>query len=323
MNIIQSKSALAHIFLLAWGLFALFPAQAQTTIDLGNGGKVILDGKTVTTTTLGKTLVINGNRVNINNGQQPMQVHDEAVNVERTITDLGGTVHGDVIQINLAGKVLFDFDSDHIGATGKEKLHQIASVIRNKARGGVLVIGHTDSKGSKEYNRQLSMLRAKAVIRWLHEQEKLPLETMAAEGAGADYPVAPNQLPDGQDNPEGRAQNRRVEIQIATRKGVRLGAGVIPVAGLRLQQPQIKDGPGSCAQLCELTAGRHSPSTIACMEGTFEELGYDMDEGSCNQLEDTMFLGMGNEQGKMCKACMKESHVSDAQCRKVIATCFR
>ena len=323
MGVIKINSAPARMLLTTWGLLAFLPSQAQTTIDLGNGGKITINGNHITTSNEGRTVVINGNSVSVSDGQQQAQARGEVIDVERLMTALGGTVHGDIIQINLAGNVLFDFDSDRIGAAGREKLHQIAGVIREKAKGGVRVIGHTDSKGAQEYNRRLSMQRARSVIRWLHEREHLPLDAMSAEGAGSDYPVAPNRLPDGRDNPEGRAKNRRVEIQIATRKGVRLGAGVIPVAGLRLQPPEIKDGPGSCAQLCELTAGQHEAGVIACMEGIFEELGHDMDEGSCNSLEDAMFLGMGNESGKMCKACVQESRVSDTQCRKVMATCFR
>ena len=76
--------------------------------------------------------------------------------------------------------------------------------------GVILITGHTDSKGSDAYNQRLSLARAQAVKNWF--EAKGLQQNYQLEGLGATRPIAPNTHPDGSDNPEGRAQNRRVEI---------------------------------------------------------------------------------------------------------------
>ena len=52
------------------------------------------------------------------------------------------------------------------------------------------------------------------VKRWLVKKKGLPASNITTEGFGEGKPVAPNKNPDGSDNPEGRAQNRRVPITV-------------------------------------------------------------------------------------------------------------
>ena len=66
--------------------------------------------------------------------------------------------------------------------------------------------GHTDSIGAAEFNRRLSYRRAESAFRFLTEELGLPPEQFVVRGFGLERPVAPN------DEPEGRALNRRVEI---------------------------------------------------------------------------------------------------------------
>ncbi|UOO82855.1 OmpA family protein [Uruburuella testudinis] len=116
------------------------------------------------------------------------------------------------IEINLSSDVLFDFDKAELKPEADAELEKAAEVIREKGKGIILIVGHTDSKGSDAYNKQLSLTRADAVKNWfeahgLHQDYQ-------TDGAGAAKPVAPNSHADGSDNPEGRAKNRRVEIVI-------------------------------------------------------------------------------------------------------------
>ena len=69
------------------------------------------------------------------------------------------------------------------------------------------IIGHTDSKGSKEYNQRLSESRAKSVANYLEKHAVTP-QRVLADGMGEEHPVASNETR------EGRAQNRRVEIKL-------------------------------------------------------------------------------------------------------------
>ena len=61
------------------------------------------------------------------------------------------------------------------------------------------------------------MRRAASVKSWLVRSAELPAKSIATAGFGETQPVAPNETPDGQDDPEGRQKNRRVEIVVTGR----------------------------------------------------------------------------------------------------------
>ncbi|MDO8804730.1 MAG: OmpA family protein [Elusimicrobiota bacterium] len=89
-------------------------------------------------------------------------------------------------------------------------LKKIAMIIRKIPKVKVEIIGHTDNTGDKEFNRTLSVSRAKAVSAYFTEKEGLNPEMITTEGYGADKPIASNNVP------EGRVKNRRVEIVLKT-----------------------------------------------------------------------------------------------------------
>lgn len=135
------------------------------------------------------------------------------------VQDLGGNVQDlqvketeTTVVIELAADVLFDFDKAGIRPEARAALKQVAALIRERARGAARIEGHTDSKGSDEYNLKLSGRRAEAVRDWLVQRESLTGVRFTTHGIGAAKPVAPNTKPDGSDNPAGRQKNRRVEI---------------------------------------------------------------------------------------------------------------
>jgi len=76
----------------------------------------------------------------------------------------------------------------------------------------VSIIGHTDSKGSDDYNDRLSNRRAISVKNWLSESGVT--SEMTSEGKGERFPVALNNTADGMDDPKGRQLNRRVQFII-------------------------------------------------------------------------------------------------------------
>lgn len=94
---------------------------------------------------------------------------------------------------------------------------QLASVLRSDAMDEewpVILSGHTDSSGNDRANLRASRARAEAVAAWLVERgvEDSRIEVVAF---GEQNPIAPNALPDGTPNEEGRRANRRVEVRIA------------------------------------------------------------------------------------------------------------
>nr|HMS45191.1 OmpA family protein [Alphaproteobacteria bacterium] len=92
-------------------------------------------------------------------------------------------------------------------------LNKIAKFLNGRKVSLIRVEGHTDSVGSADYNQRLSEQRAETVKNWL--ENNLDIEpTITTVGHGPRKPVAPNTMPNGADNPEGRQKNRRVEIFI-------------------------------------------------------------------------------------------------------------
>ena len=115
-------------------------------------------------------------------------------------------------RIELPADILFDFDKYELRKNAVPALKQAADILRRQARGSARIDGHTDSKGTPTYNMKLSQQRAESVRKWLVEQEGVTKLKFVTKGLGETVQAAPNTNPDGSDNPEGRQQNRRVEI---------------------------------------------------------------------------------------------------------------
>jgi outer membrane protein OmpA-like peptidoglycan-associated protein len=116
------------------------------------------------------------------------------------------------VRIELAADVLFEYDKADVLPHAREVLKRAAGRIREHVKHSVRIEGHTDAKGTANYNQKLSERRALAVKEWLVEKEWLKDVTFSVVGFGETMPVAPNIKPDGSDDPEGRRKNRRVDI---------------------------------------------------------------------------------------------------------------
>lgn len=115
---------------------------------------------------------------------------------------------------------LFEFDKSTLTPFAMETLKELAPMISKLGSHPIKVEGHTDGKGTDEYNQSLSEKRAERVKNWLLENRIATILAVSTEGFGKKHPVAPNTKPDGSDNPQGRALNRRVEIIVDTCKDV-------------------------------------------------------------------------------------------------------
>lgn len=127
---------------------------------------------------------------------------------------VGAEVEGDETVVALSDRFLFDFDSAQLRPTASASLDTIVALLLD-GDSSVDVIGHTDSLGGDAVNLPLSQERADAVADYLVENG-IDEERITTDGVGSSEPVADNTYPDGRDNPEGRQQNRRVEIRYAT-----------------------------------------------------------------------------------------------------------
>jgi outer membrane protein OmpA-like peptidoglycan-associated protein len=118
------------------------------------------------------------------------------------------------VRIELPGDVLFDFDQWTIRPDAEPTLRQVATILQQYPRAKVAIEGHTDAKGADDYNLRLSEQRVASVKAWLVHQGGIDGGAMTTRGWGEMRPVASNTYSDGSDYPEGRQQNRRVEITV-------------------------------------------------------------------------------------------------------------
>lgn len=135
----------------------------------------------------------------------------DVLDIELNVRDLDTqTSDGEEKVIALNSDVLFDFDAAELPDNAAAKLEDVLADVPEGT--SISVEGHTDSMGTEAYNRELSQRRAQAVADAVAEvRPDLQLEVA---GFGMTRPVAENEI-GGEDNPEGRALNRRVEIRYA------------------------------------------------------------------------------------------------------------
>ena len=139
---------------------------------------------------------------------------------EKDVPECGATVveqpPAQCEKITLGTDALFDFDRSNLKPAGRSRLDQLASDINRAERvSQVKIVGHTDAKGTDAYNMRLGQRRADTVASYLASRN-VPGAKISTSSRGESQPVAPNTLPNGRDNPEGRALNRRVEVTTLT-----------------------------------------------------------------------------------------------------------
>jgi OmpA-OmpF porin, OOP family len=117
------------------------------------------------------------------------------------------------LTIDLKG-VNFDFDKDTLRPDAVAILDEAISILGKYPELKVEVAGHTDSIGTDEYNQKLSERRATAVFDYLTGHGIEAGRLVGPVGYGESKPIAPNTNEDGSDNPEGRAKNRRTELNV-------------------------------------------------------------------------------------------------------------
>jgi OOP family OmpA-OmpF porin len=117
-------------------------------------------------------------------------------------------------KVSFAADAFFDFDKAVLKAEGKAKLDDLADKVKDLTLEVIIAVGHTDSVGSDEYNQKLSIRRSEAVKAYL-VGKGIDAARVYTEGKGEKAPVADNKTKDG------RAQNRRVEIEVVGTRSVK------------------------------------------------------------------------------------------------------
>ncbi|MCM2294365.1 OmpA family protein [Allorhizobium sp. BGMRC 0089] len=123
-------------------------------------------------------------------------------------TGVSVTRQGDRIILNMPSNITFPTDQAQVLPPFYATLNSVAIVLRKFNKTLIDVNGYTDSTGSLAHNQDLSQRRADAVTNYLAQQGVDP-RRMSSMGFGPSQPIASNATP------EGRAQNRRVEVSIS------------------------------------------------------------------------------------------------------------
>ncbi|MFD0917456.1 OmpA family protein [Pseudahrensia aquimaris] len=187
---------------------------SRTAIGAGAGAAVgalggLIVGKTTNASTRKSVLIgagigaLTGGGVGLYQDRQEAKLREELAN-----TGVSVTRQGDVIILNMPSNITFATDQADIRSEFFRTLNSVALVLKEFDQSLVNVYGHTDSDGSDSYNQQLSERRAVNVAQYL-VQQGTDSRRYQVIGYGEAQPIASNATE------EGKARNRRVEIQIA------------------------------------------------------------------------------------------------------------
>jgi OOP family OmpA-OmpF porin len=115
-------------------------------------------------------------------------------------------------KVTFAADAFFDFDKSVLKPEGRAKLDDLVGKMSGLNLEVIIAVGHTDSVGSDAYNQKLSIRRSEAVKSYL-VSKGVEKNRVYTEGKGEKQPVADNKTA------EGRAKNRRVEIEVVGTRG--------------------------------------------------------------------------------------------------------
>jgi outer membrane protein OmpA-like peptidoglycan-associated protein len=124
---------------------------------------------------------------------------------------------GEGIVIEFNDKILFGFDQSSLSAGARTNLDKVVVVLNKYPDTNIEIQGHTDSKGTVQYNQSLSERRASSVSGYLLQQS-VASSRLTSNGFGENVPKYSN------DNAEGQSQNRRVEFLISANEKMKAEA---------------------------------------------------------------------------------------------------
>ena len=145
------------------------------------------------------------------------QMDQQAKDIKQNIPGAIVERVGEGLQVTFESGLLFDFDSDVVRAQARENLATFAKSLDKYPGTDVLIVGHTDDKGTDTYNQSLSARRALATENYLVSQGVVRTRLRAA-GRGEAEPVVPN------DTEMNRQKNRRVELAIYANQALKTQA---------------------------------------------------------------------------------------------------
>ncbi len=202
---------------------AVTKQSLEATILLTDNGKNELMSEMQSNQTTGKYLVVlaSGKNYGISVEKPGYMFHSENFDIHPSADYQEKVVDVELKKISVGTKIIlknifFDFDKATLRHESTAELERLYAIL-SQTTIVIQISGHTDNKGTPEYNKSLSEKRAKAVVDYL-VAKGIPASRLKYSGYGAEKPLAPNTKHDGSDNPEGRQLNRRTEFEIISEK---------------------------------------------------------------------------------------------------------
>jgi outer membrane protein OmpA-like peptidoglycan-associated protein len=202
----QFTLATAFFGLILSGCSTATRSQKGAVIGAAGGGAIgAVIGKAAGNTAMGA--IIGATVGGVTGAVIGRKMDKQAEEMKEVLGDAEVRREGEGIIINFKEKVLFAYDRADLGSSAQGNLDKLVNILNKYPDTNIEVLGHTDAKGSDDYNQGLSERRANAVITYLRGHN-VNTARLRAKGMGEGDPVASN------DTEEGRAQNRRVEFVI-------------------------------------------------------------------------------------------------------------
>ena len=212
----MSLITLISAVLLFSGCASMNKTQKGGAIGAGAGGAMgAVIGKATGNTALGA--IIGATVGGATGAVIGHQMDKQAEEIKKTVPDAKVERVGEGIVVEFSSNVLFGFDKSGLTADAKTNLDKLVKVLGTYPDTDIEVQGHTDSKGSESYNRNLSVERASAASNYLRGNG-IKTNRISIKGFGESTPKYSN------DSESGRSQNRRVEFLITANEKMKAAA---------------------------------------------------------------------------------------------------
>jgi len=197
---------LALIGLFAAGCKSMNKSQKGAVIGAAGGGAIGgVIGRALGNTAMGA--IIGATVGGVTGAVIGRKMDKQAEEMQKVLGDAEVKRVGEGIVIEFRDKVLFGFDRADLTAQAKTNLDKLTNILQKYPDTNIEVLGHTDSKGTDNYNQSLSERRASSVSTYIRTQG-VSSSRLSTRGLGESDPKTSN------DTEIGRTENRRVEFVI-------------------------------------------------------------------------------------------------------------
>jgi len=205
-SIQKTLTSIAAVAIILGGCKSMNKTQKGAVIGTAGGGAVgAVIGKVAGNTALGA--IIGATVGGVTGAVIGHKMDKQAKEIENKVPGAKVERVGEGIVVEFSEKILFGFDRSDLNASASTNLDKLATILKEYPDTDIEIQGHTDSKGTDDYNMKLSEKRASSVATYLRGRG-IASGRVKIKGYGETAPVASNETESG------RAENRRVNFLI-------------------------------------------------------------------------------------------------------------